>query len=110
MHRSGTSWLAGSLQEKGLELGEVSTREQHNVKGNRESAVLMAIHDGVLADNDGSWKKPAWPNRWSAERKAELAGQAELIVGKQRNGPTGTVGLTFLAQYMRFENAARERF
>lgn len=73
MHRSGTSWLAGSLQEKGLELGEVSTREQHNVKGNRESAVLMAIHDGVLADNDGSWKKPAWPNRWSAERKAELA-------------------------------------
>jgi replicative DNA helicase len=44
------------------------------------------------------------------DRRAELAGQAECIVGKQRNGPTGTVTLTFIAQYMRFENAARERF
>lgn len=73
MHRSGTSWLAGSLQEKGLELGEVSTREQHNVKGNRESAALMAVHDGVLDDNGGSWKKPTFPNRWSDARRAELA-------------------------------------
>jgi len=73
MHRSGTSWLAGSLQEKGLELGEVSTRDPHNRKGNRESAVLMAIHDAVLADNGGNWKRPTWPNRWSDERRAELA-------------------------------------
>jgi hypothetical protein len=73
MHRSGTSWLAGSLQEKGLELGEVSTSAPHNLKGNRESAVLMALHDGVLADNGGSWKRPTWPNRWSDARRAELA-------------------------------------
>lgn len=73
MHRSGTSWLAGSLQEKGLELGEVSTREQHNPKGNRESAVLMALHDAVLADNGGSWKRPPAARRWSDARRAELA-------------------------------------
>jgi len=31
-------------------------------------------------------------------------GLAEVIVGKQRNGPTGTVTLTFLGEYTTFEN------
>jgi replicative DNA helicase len=34
----------------------------------------------------------------------EQRGIAEVIVGKQRNGPIGTVRLTFLGQHTRFEN------
>ena len=34
---------------------------------------------------------------------------AEVIVGKQRNGPTGTVHLAFLREYTRFEDQERER-
>ena len=33
-------------------------------------------------------------------------GIAEIIIGKQRNGPLGTTRLTFLGQYTRFENFA----
>jgi replicative DNA helicase len=33
-------------------------------------------------------------------------GCAEIIIGKQRNGPIGTTRLTFLGQYTRFENFA----
>jgi replicative DNA helicase len=33
-------------------------------------------------------------------------GTAEIIIGKQRNGPIGRVRMTFLGQYTRFENFA----
>ena len=33
-------------------------------------------------------------------------GTAELIIGKHRNGPTGTVRMTFFGEYTRFENFA----
>jgi replicative DNA helicase len=40
---------------------------------------------------------------------AEPEGKTELIIGKQRNGPTGHVPLVFLKPYTRFENfSARE--
>lgn len=33
-------------------------------------------------------------------------GMAEIIVGKQRNGPIGSVRLTFLGQFTKFDNYA----
>lgn len=37
-------------------------------------------------------------------------GVAEIIIGKQRNGPIGKVNLTFLSQYTQFENFAPDSF
>jgi replicative DNA helicase len=36
----------------------------------------------------------------------DLKGKAELIIGKQRNGPTDTVNLVFIREFTRFENPA----
>lgn len=42
------------------------------------------------------------------DARAEKAGEAELIIAKQRNGPVGEIALTFLKEYTRFEDRARE--
>ena len=39
----------------------------------------------------------------------EVKGQADVIVAKQRNGPTGTVKLSFVSELARFENLERQR-
>jgi replicative DNA helicase len=39
----------------------------------------------------------------------EKEGLAEVIIGKQRNGPIGSVELAFIKEYTRFENLYRER-
>jgi hypothetical protein len=66
MHRSGTSFLAGSVQSAGLVLGAVHTRNPHNARGNREHPEVMAMHEAVLEANDCSWHQPpaTYPLRW----------------------------------------------
>jgi replicative DNA helicase len=41
------------------------------------------------------------------QRTPENEGRGELIVAKQRNGPTDTVHVAFIREYMRFESLAR---
>ncbi|RYD35739.1 MAG: replicative DNA helicase, partial [Verrucomicrobiaceae bacterium] len=41
-----------------------------------------------------------------AEDKEAKAGEAELVLAKNRNGETGHIPLTFIAELMRFETGA----
>jgi replicative DNA helicase len=45
--------------------------------------------------------------KWQADMDA-MHGKAEVIIGKQRHGPTGTVDLQFKADVTRFANLAQE--
>ena len=43
---------------------------------------------------------------WVYSREDEDEGKAEIIIAKQRNGPTGIIEATYISRYTRFENLA----
>jgi hypothetical protein len=84
MHRSGTSCLAGCLEEAGLHVGEVEKWAPHNTKGNREHLGVRALNDEVLAESQGAWDCPPRSIFWTKEQAQrrdeivdELAGRGD---------------------------------
>lgn len=78
MHRSGTSCLAGCLEEAGLFLGEVNTKAPANARGNRENRAIMDLHDAVLATHGFRWDNPPkqqldWHSEQDQRRDALIA-------------------------------------
>src|SRR5262245_57017553 len=67
MHRSGTSCLAGALQEAGLHAGEVSRGDPYNARGNREHLEIRGLNDDVLAASGGDWSRPPDRVLWQEE-------------------------------------------
>lgn len=84
MHRSGTSFLTGSLQQAGLELGKYSAWNPHNLKGNRENQDIVEFHDQVLAARGYAWDRPpTTPIVWSrAEQDA-----AQALIDQYQGAP-----------------------
>ena len=76
MHRSGTSCLAGCLENSGLHLGKVVERNWDNAKGNRENLEIRAINDDVIRLSGGTWDKPPGAIIWDAS----LAQRRDLAI------------------------------
>jgi replicative DNA helicase len=100
----GLKGLAKELRIPVVALSQLSrapeTRSDHRplLSDLRESGALEQDADVVLM----LYRADMYP-----DAKPEEEGKAELIIAKQRNGPTGTVHLAFLKQHTRFEDLAR---
>jgi replicative DNA helicase len=57
------------------------------------------------ADVIGMLTRPAYYAATDAEKES-LAGKAELIIAKNRNGGTGSVNMTFIENLMKFKSGA----
>jgi len=71
------------------------------------------LADGIVSHNSGALEQDSdvilflyRARVYREDVPPEEENIAEVIIGKQRNGPTGTVKVVFLPQYARFENAA----
>jgi replicative DNA helicase len=78
-------------------------REAPQISDLRESGAIEQDADVVLLLDRAATRETPGSEKWR-----EAQGKAELIIGKQRNGPTGLVHLTWLWTYTRFESAARD--
>jgi replicative DNA helicase len=73
------------------------------------------LADGIVNHNSGAIEQDADVilliyREEVYEPNTTRKGIADIIVAKQRNGPTGDVQLTFLGQYTKFENFAPESY
>ncbi|MDP9066124.1 MAG: replicative DNA helicase [Pseudomonadota bacterium] len=73
------------------------------------------LADGIVSHNSGAIEQDADVilliyREEVYDVNTTRKGIADIIIAKQRNGPTGDVQLTFLGQYTKFENYAPEAY
>jgi len=73
------------------------------------------LADGVVSHNSGALEQDAdlillIYREDFYDQNTTRKGIADIIIAKQRNGPTGEVPLTFLGQYTKFENFAPDSY
>ncbi len=94
-----------SIESKGTQMTyDIHVADQHNFVAND-----FIVHNSGAIEQDADVIMFIYRHE-VYEPETEQKGLAEIIIGKQRNGPIGTVRLTFLGEFTRFENYAGPTF
>jgi replicative DNA helicase len=81
-------------------------RESGSIEQDADVVLFVFREEYYLKNREPREGSEEW-FKWETEMKA-AENRAELIIGKQRHGPTGTVKVVFEPQVTRFGNLARE--
>lgn len=108
--------LAKELQVPVLALSQLSRQiEQRGGRGKMAKPVLSDLRESGSIEQDADIvmfvhreKKQAEKGQDGEVRNASEPELTEIIIGKQRNGPIGTVQLMFFPEYQTFHDAMRQ--
>jgi replicative DNA helicase len=102
------SRLSGGLKQMARELGvPVITLSQLNrsVEQRQDKRPLMGdLRESGSIEQDADVVMLLFREEYYNKEKLEARGKAEVILAKNRNGPTGSIDLFFFPNMMRFEN------
>ena len=83
-------------------------RESGSIEQDADVVMFIFREEYYLERTQAPAGTPKSISQWQEEMD-RVSGNAEVIIGKQRHGPTGTVQLQFEAEVTRFANLARGR-
>jgi len=97
--------LAKELDVPVLALSQLS-RAPEQRKGDHRPQLSDLRESGSLEQDADVVLFVYRPDVYQRDEEAEDTGIAEIIISKQRNGPTGSVELAFISEWTKFENLA----
>jgi replicative DNA helicase len=103
----GMKMLAKELNAPVMVLSQLS-RAVENRQGGDHRPQLSDLRESGSIEQDADVVAFVFREEIYKPKEDNLRGLAELIIGKQRNGPVGTVNLVFLHAQTKFENRAED--
>ncbi len=98
----GLKALAKEMKVPVVALSQLSRASEQ--RGGDKKPLLSDLRESGSIEQDADVVCFIHREEYYDRENEDLKGKAEIIIAKQRNGPTGSVQLAYLADYTRFEN------